>query len=309
MLTGFIFIFVLFLLILAKYIKTKKIKSNDIFPFLVVFIALIFANFWPLYDWWNIFINSSPIQTGIPPTANYSYSFIFDSLSLYGFGAIIFVFGILHLLKHRSIFLLLWTVGFLVISFSFISPYRPPSYWRFVPYIKIPIIIGFSGWLIKYSKHQAKNIMIFIATLGITIMLVTGFSNSIIPLIEKADASKKYEFLQPLEAENNGKVILTYDPLDSYVIQAITYFSVVMVPWDHSGNILLWPLLEERRRVIENAYERNNSSSWAEIIKQYNVNYVLLDKRSIKYNYDEIKKVLDGKTVVIDDYFELIEVN
>ena len=305
MLTGFIYIFILFLLLITQFIQTKKIERQCVSLSLVIPIVLIVALLWPFYNWWDIFFHSEPIQTGAPPIDLYSYRWVSDCLRLYDIGAIILLFGGFFLIRRKDVFLLLWASIFFTVAISFILPFRPPLYWRFVPFVKIPLIIGFSGWLVNNSKQLLlKSPFILVILLMVSFSLTSSFGNSIIPLITKDDVSVKYTFLSQFDEKD--WIILTYDPSESYVIQGITNFSTVTVPWDHCSNIFLWPELKKRYEEIQNVYESNDSGKWDELIEKYHVDYVLFNKYYKAHNIG--RTLLNGIVVYSDKSFELIKV-
>ncbi|MHA1833453.1 MAG: hypothetical protein ACTSV7_05630, partial [Candidatus Baldrarchaeia archaeon] len=311
MLTGFIYILVLFLLLLTQCIKAKRVERKFILPIFIILITLIVAALWPFYNWWEIFLHAEPVQTSPPPIHFYSYEWVSDCLRLCDVGAIIFLFGIFSLVKRKDIFLLLWIFVFLIISLSFILPFRPPLYWRFVPFIKIPVIIGFSTWLIKSYKLgslKKKSAILLLLVLITSVTVTSSIKNSITPLLDRDDVNK-YRFL--LEFNGKGKVVLTYDAYESYIIQGITNFSVVIVPWDHCSNVLLWPELEKRSKEIQNAYEEGDLDYWEKILEKYDIDYVLVSKYCKAYNSSKVIAILlrlNGIVEYSGRSFELVKV-
>ncbi len=315
LLTGFIYFIILHLLLLNQILKNRYLYIKEILLVLPLYASMIILLYWPYYNWITTLkmagnVPLLPIIIGKPimgaPT-QYSINYICKILHLYDFGLIFLVIGIYSFIKNKDIFLITWTIFFILISFSFLFPIKIPLSWRFIPYIKIPLSIGVSNEIVKVikkSKNEFKKAFTLIALGIICIYFLIGGINKLNYLFN-LDAYNDYVFLTKFN--DPGSIILTYNAYDSYVIQGITDFSVLIIPLSHADKSL-WNLIIQRKDEIKNAYHSNEKYILESLIEKYNINYVLLLKNERQYDYKLIIKLIDCDILYSNDKFLLIKI-
>jgi hypothetical protein len=315
-LTAFVYVVALGILLLSRIITERKLDVRILLLVISLSAAFLLALLWPFYNWLDVLIMSSPIQSGPPPVNVYSTEFFIQVLRLTDFGGVLLIVSLIFMAKRKDVFMILWLVGFLMICFSFLLPFRPPLYWRFVPWVKIPIIIGFVWAAFHYyrkaeglPRFNRKKYAIPLFIVGVAIFFIASTTISIIvPLATGPNVVDEFSFLRYYDDDRD--ILLTYDPYESYAIQGLTDFQVIHVPISHLGDVSLWEEVNRRSIEIKNIYENGTALEWQESISEYHVNMILLFKENSAYNSEHITEILEsigGKQIYVGEDYILIQ--
>ncbi len=222
LLTGFIYLGLYFIFLFSILIQNKKIESFRIYTILIYLFAMLLLLSWPYNNWLKFFISSEPLQNSI-----LSYN-QFDLNVILGYISIISL-GIVGLWKStRKIFLYLWSILFFLICISLLFPIRISSYWRFLPFLKIPLTLGLSFLFISILKNNKLKIVIFSITIIILILAnIYNINNTI--LTKENDYDKTLQLMNFIPQKSK----ILSDPFISYDLQGIGNYQVLFIASGH----------------------------------------------------------------------------
>ena len=283
LLIGFIYFGLLFLLLITEYLKNQGNKIRILKLSSIIPLTLIIALFWPFYSYFLQFVKSNPIQ--VKPIFSIEEEFFkLRDIILPS------ILGIVFLIRKKYSFLLIWSIVFLIISFSFLFPVRIPLYWRFAFLLKIPLIIGLGIGLVEWQKLNLgyKRFFFMLVVFFLIISSLTLQNKKMDLLLEKDNNLNKYFFVT--ETIPEGSVVFS-DKWTSYFLPVMGDYYVLIVPWEHVENIDVRDSIMEREKEIEIIFKENKKEKWKNFIDEYNIDYFLLVKNRLYKNINFPYKV------------------
>lgn len=224
-LSGFIYLCLFFLFVISYFFKEKKINYFYIGILSVYVITMLLLTLWPYFNWFNFFIMSEPIQNEIlfriPLTLR-------ESLFLIG----PFIIGIFYIFKQpkKELFLFLWVSLFSLILASYLTPFRISSYWRFLPFLKIPLVMA---TVLFIKSLNNKRIKIFL----ITTIVIFSFSSISSNITYLQSINNNFDKIKEIDSFliPNSKVF--GDPFILYGLQGLGSQQAFLVADGHAGNV------------------------------------------------------------------------
>jgi hypothetical protein len=278
-LTAFVYVSIFGILVITDTIN-GKFNNKRIFYFIPYFLVFLIYLFWPLFNWFDFFVGSTPLQ-GSNFQNSYSVVYMLTILSVSFLG----IPGLKKL--ENNTFFYLWSFVFILIIFSFLFPIRISSFWKFIPFLVIPLSAG----LTKSLGNLSKRIGVFAVFCLIVLFLFYNLHNFNSFIGSK---NAQYETLDEISkiVGKNSKVLA--DPFISHGLVAFG-IQVYMVPSEHVGGFESKQLAVDR---VNRWYDGCNFSE-EELKKQ---EYVIISpslsncKKNIGLKL-ELQGVVDGLEV------------
>jgi hypothetical protein len=248
LLSGLVYLVLFGLLLFIKIIKKKKFNVEGIKIMLIYLLILFLLSFWPFFNWVEFFINSNPIQ------GNELETIPLGAGELFGMFGLLF-FGFLYLLKKpkQNLHLLMWSSLFTIFLLSYLTPFRISSYWRFLTFIKIPLIISTTLFAFELDRKKLKIFFIFCLLLFSFISL----SNNVIELETKGN---NYNFIEPIDYLIPNNSIIFGNPFLLYNLQAIGDKEVFLIADGHAGSINSQIMNRDRLNIWRNGCKKMDKS-------------------------------------------------
>ena len=295
LLTGTLYLILVYLFLIADCYKTKFDKSYHLFLIGLPIITFLISLLWPFYPVLDAFLvrslsphasltlkstfslSTSPITVPEKYSGNLFYTFgcIFARMFLppyrithyppiAGF-ACFGIIGLWRLIKERRIFFSLWFF-FCFFMVVILAPY----YERFFLFSLIPLHIGLGILLDKLFRTEKKFLTYFVISLLVLSFLSTGFVEY--STFHKTDLN--YNFI--INNTERDSVIMS-DKYTSWKIPALTGRKVIygLHGCGYPNNDA------ERLNAINTFYNLTTSDKERyEILKKYNVSYVVVNNKT-----------------------------
>ncbi|MDL1968669.1 MAG: hypothetical protein LWW97_09025 [Deltaproteobacteria bacterium] len=299
LLTGVLYLVLIFLLLLSDLYKTRTFNIKyHCFLICLPVLTFLLSLLWPFYSVLEAFqphsvqqvsgtigdiiiqVNSSTIIIPEKYSSNFLLSWVHIFTNYYHYGVMHYpvvgglaCFGLIelyHLVRKKRLFFPLWFI------FCFLMVIGPISFsHRFFLFSLIPLHIGFGIILYKFFKENTSKNFIY---LMIGILLLSVITTGVVEFaLYYREPPPNYDFI--FNNTEQDSVILS-DIQTSWKIPALTGRKVIYglhgcgFPENQS----------ERKNALITFYDSNTTiEEQSNIIKKYNISYILVDHK-IKQN-------------------------
>ncbi len=350
-LSGLIYIITFF--ILSIVYRSESVRKYILLSFSAILTGVVISNYYPFNSQMNGFITMLNMIVGTHESSIKQLVLkekclqpaIWIGLLRSSTNTLLLPsYGLIFFKKNRKegIFLLFWMLTLIFIALPDLGPWAtinpiPIMLYRFIIIAKVPLIISISestlpfilktSFKTRFSKHVKLQIIfkekyrkreILSALLLIMVVSISAIDHSGLKHLTSLGPSE-LQFLFLHRFDDEGGVLLAANPSDSYVIQAITNFSVITIPGGNLPSPLY--LSENMKRTLElyETFKANDADTWLKTIRKYNVTHILIRKRyflwfaigvTLRSNYIDIVNLLNNtycKVIYSDDYFILLK--
>lgn len=182
--------------------------------------------------------------------------------------------------------MILWAISILIILASYLTPFRISSYWRFLPFIKIPLLAGIVYFLFSLKNKKIRIFLIFIILLFSFVITSQNFYN----LISQDNNLKLIEQINK-DLPQNSK--LFGNPYILYGLQALGQQSYI-VAIGHEGGVNSQIINQNRNNIWDSGCANTNeeffqSFDFLILSQSNNCFYIIKDNT----NFERIDEVGD----------------
>jgi hypothetical protein len=261
---GYFAIFSVTSITLNKH-NTKKV----ILLCLGFLMMILISTSWSFYKWFNFLSKQKML---------YANDIILEVFNIQTFFLIvgISVIGILFFLKSapNKLPLSLWGLCIIFISFSYVFSIAMPVYYRFINFLKIPLIIGLA-WVLLNNETIKKSRQKVVITLIIIIYLIVNV-NTFTDLEAKKLVPEDLVIISKYINESSN---ILAEGLPSSYLQITPYTNLFIMAENHISDLSSVDINYQRMSIMENLTIMNKEEIFS-FLSGYKINYLVLSKDS-----------------------------